>query len=112
MRRLSPSTCILTGNKSHEGARLPANSSTHISITYQKARNRVEVCSLWRGDDDEVGDLALLDGSVRARPAEGVGGVDGGRRHRLRQAHPLVHARQVHHRRLQRTKLEIIYYKC
>ena len=63
--------------------------------------------SLWRGDDDEVGDLALLDGSVRARPAEGVGGVDGGRRHRLSQAHALIHARQVHHRRLQGTNNRI-----
>ena len=72
-------------------------------ISKDKKSGCLCVYSLWRGDDDEVGDLALLDGSVRARPAEGVGGVDGGRRHRLRQAHPLVHARQVHHRRLQGT---------
>ena len=42
-----------------------------------------------------------LDGAVRRRPAQGVRGVDGGGRHRLRHAHPLVHARQVHHRGLQ-----------
>ena len=60
-----------------------------------------------RVDDDKVRDLALLDGAVRGRPAEGVRGVDGGRRHRLRHAHPLVHARQVHHRRLQGTNNRI-----
>ena len=41
--------------------------------------------------------LSNFQAAVRGGPAQRVGRVDGGRRHRLSQAHAQVHAGQVHH---------------
>lgn len=47
-------------------------------------------------EDEQVSVLADLQRPVRARAAEGVGGVDGGCGQSLRHGHPHVDAGQVH----------------